>query len=195
MSVIDRAKNIILTPKTEWDKVAAETPNIPDIFTGYVLPLALIPTIASLIGFGFVGVLGYSSFALGIAHAVREIIVAFLAVYVGAYVIDFLAPNFSSDKNLGRAIQLVAYSFTPGWVAGIFYIIPGLMLLVLLGSLYGLYILYVGISPMMKTPQDKVGGYFVLSLIAMIIVYLVIGAVVRWIVFAIFGLGSTAMAG
>ncbi len=195
MSVIDRAKNIILTPKTEWEKVAAETPNVPGILTGYVLPLALVPTIASLIGFGFVGVAGTASLATGLARAIQEIIVAFLAVYVGAYVIAFLAPNFSSDKDLGRAVQLVAYSFTPAWVAGIFYVIPGLTLLVLLGSLYGLYILYIGIAPMMKTPQDKVGGYFVLSLIAMIIVYLVIGALVGLIVFAIFGIGSTGMMG
>ncbi len=42
MNLVERAKNIIVTPKTEWEAVAAEEPNIQQILLGYVLPLALI---------------------------------------------------------------------------------------------------------------------------------------------------------
>ena len=49
MNLIDRAKNIIISPKTEWDVVANEEPNIQQIITGYVFPLAIIPAIALLI--------------------------------------------------------------------------------------------------------------------------------------------------
>ena len=40
MNLIERAKNILLTPNKEWDVVNGEEPNIPGIITGYVLPLA-----------------------------------------------------------------------------------------------------------------------------------------------------------
>ncbi len=48
MNLVERAKNIIITPKTEWDVIAKEEPNIQQILFGYVLPLALIPTIAAI---------------------------------------------------------------------------------------------------------------------------------------------------
>jgi len=38
MNIVERAKSIILTPKTEWLVVAAEEPNIRQIVTEYVLP-------------------------------------------------------------------------------------------------------------------------------------------------------------
>ena len=59
MNLIDRAKNIITSPKTEWDVVANEEPNIQQIITGYVFPLALLPAIAMVIGWGVIGIMGF----------------------------------------------------------------------------------------------------------------------------------------
>ena len=55
-------------------------------------------------------------------------------------------------------------------------IFPPLGVLGLLG-LYSLYVLYVGATPMMGVPQDKAAGYVVITIVAAIIVYFVIGAV------------------
>ena len=72
---------------------------------------------------------------------------------------------------------------TPGWVAGILYIIPGLWVLGILAGLYGLYVLYLGFdTPMMETPKDKIPGY----LIASVLVILVLSVVFNWIVKGIF---------
>ena len=56
MRLIDRAKNIIVTPKTEWDVIAAETTPPAALVTGYVLPLAAVAAIAGFIGMCFVGI-------------------------------------------------------------------------------------------------------------------------------------------
>ncbi|MCK7489475.1 MAG: YIP1 family protein [Anaerotruncus sp.] len=66
------------------------------------------------------------------------------AVYLFALIINELAPSFASAKNMTSALKLAVYSMTPGWVAGILYIIPGLWALGVLASLYGLFILYLG---------------------------------------------------
>ena len=42
MSLIDRAKNILLTPKTEWPVIAAEPATAQGLFTGYAAILALL---------------------------------------------------------------------------------------------------------------------------------------------------------
>ncbi len=190
MNIVDRAKNIIITPKTEWLTIAGEEPNIGQIFTGYVLPLALIPTIASIIGWGVVGsgVFG-ASIMFGVGKGVIELVLAFASVYIASFVIDLLAPNFGSQKSLGRAVQLVAYSFTPVWIGGILNIIPLLGWLGALFGLYGLYLLYLGLPHTMKTPTDKVVVYLIVSVIVIFVVWGVLTAILTGIVFAIFGLG------
>jgi hypothetical protein len=190
MNLVDRARNIIVSPKTEWDVVAGEEPNIQQIIVGYVIPLALIPAIAVILGWGLFGVLGYKSFTYGIALGLVQLLNAIIGVFLAAFVIDALATSFGSQKNLGRAVQLVAFSMTPAWLGGILSIFPAIGWLGTLFGLYGLYILYLGVTPLMKTPQDKSVGYVIVSIIVVIIVYFVLAAILTTIMFAIFGLSA-----
>jgi hypothetical protein len=86
-----------------------------------------------------------------------------------ALVINGVAPKFASRKNLTNAFKLVAYSWTPTWLAGILLLLPSLSWLVNLASLYGLYLLYHGLPILMETPKEKVTVYF-LSAVALSIV-------------------------
>jgi hypothetical protein len=117
-----------------------------------------------------------------------QMINAFLSVLIAGFVIDALAPNFGSQKNMGRAVQLVAYSMTPIWVAGILNIFPALSWLAGLIGLYGLFLMYLGLAPLMKTAEDKKVGYLVVSIIILIVVYFVIAAILTAILMAVFGL-------
>src|SRR5690606_19540543 len=62
MGLVDRAKNIIVTPRTEWSVIAAEGGTVGDIYRNYVVPLALIPAICSFVGMSVLG------FSLGADH-------------------------------------------------------------------------------------------------------------------------------
>ncbi len=190
MSLIDRAKNSMLSPKPEWEAVANEEANVQQILVSYVLPLALIPTVAVIIGWGVIGVWGFTSFNYGIAVGLVQLLNAFIAVLLTAFVIDALAPSFGSQKNYGKALQLVAYSMTPVWVAGILNIIPSIGWLGSLIGLYGLFLLYLGITPMMKTPEDKRVGYLIVSIIILLVVYFIVAAILTAILFAVFGLSA-----
>jgi len=190
MDIVERAKNIIMTPKKEWLVIAAEEPNTAQIFKGYVLPLALIQAIACTIGLGVIGRGMMSSFSRGIAMGLIQFIVAFVGVYISAYVIAYLAPRFGSQQDMGRAVQLVAYSFTPAWVAGILSIVPALGVLVLVGGIYGLYLMYLGLPHTMRTPQNKVIGYLVVSIIALIVTYWIISLLLTSIILSVFGLSA-----
>ncbi len=188
MNLIDRAKKIIMSPKTEWDVVTNEEPNIQQIITGYVFPLAVLPAIAMVIGWGVIGMMGFKSFNYGIAMALVQLLNAVFSVFIAAFVIDALAPSFGSQKNLGRALQLIAYSMTPVWVGGILNIIPAISWLGSLFGLYGLYLLYIGLSPVMKTSEEKKLGYVIVSIVVLIVVYFVIAAILTAILFSVFGL-------
>src|SRR5690606_32667784 len=110
------------------------------------------------------------------------------SVFLTAFVVDALAPSFNSEKNFGRSFQLVAYSYTAGWVGGLFQILPVIAFLGTILSLYGLYILYLGMPKLKGTPADKHIGYFVVTIIVLIAVYIVIGLIITAIFQPMFGL-------
>ncbi|MFQ5453495.1 MAG: Yip1 family protein [Candidatus Zixiibacteriota bacterium] len=190
MNIIQRAKSIILKPKLEWETIASEEPNVAQLFTGYVIPLALIPAAATVIGLIVFSGGIITSFNWVILTGVIQFVATVVGVYITAFVVDALAQHFESQKNIGRATQLVAYSFTPAWVAGVCNIIPFLGWVAIIGSIYGIYILFLGFPPLMKTPKDKVPIYLIITMVILIIVYFIIGAVLSSLLFASLGLNA-----
>ena len=150
--LIARVKAILLTPRTEWEIIANEPADAGALFTRYVAILALIPAIAGFVGSVLIG--RYSSFMSGLLGAVVSYLLTFVVVFVVAYIIDALAPTFGARKGFSNALKLAVYSYTPVWLAGIFLLIPGLSFLTILG-LYGLYLLWLGLAPLMGAPFDK----------------------------------------
>ena len=192
MNLIDRAKNIIVSPNKEWDVISNEPPNTSAIITGYVLPLAGAAAVAAFIGYGLIGynVLGFrvAGTNWGLYQALNVLVMALCSVFIGAAVIDALAPSFGSEKNMGRSVQLVAYSYTPAWIGGLLAILPAIAIIGALAGIYGLYLLYIGMPKMKKTPADKHVSYFVVSLIVLIVIYFIIGLIMSRLIMPAMGL-------
>lgn len=184
MSLMARAKNIILQPKTEWPVIDTEQTSTGALYTGYIIPLALIGPVAQIIGWSVFGMsLPFvGTFRIPIGYAVRTAVITYVAslisVFVLALIIDALAPTFGGQKNQMQALKVAAYSSTAAWVAGIFGIFPALAILGLLG-LYSLYLLYLGLPVLMKAPEDKAMGYTVVVIICAIVLWIIIAAVTR----------------
>lgn len=192
---VQRVINIITKPKQEFGVIANETPDTQKLLMSYAIPLMLIPAIAQVIGYGligyrvsmgFLGSYSVKSWKWGLSTGITTFITGIISIYVVALIIDLLASSFNSEKNFGKSFQLVVYSWTPMWVAGIFYIIPSLGIIPALAGIYGLVLLYMGIAPLKKTPADKVTVYFIVSLIVAIAVFIVVGLVIGLIATAIY---------
>jgi Yip1 domain len=179
MNVVARAKAILMTPKQEWAAIDAEPLSVSKLLAGYVLPLAAIGPIARFIGFSIFGIGGILRISIGsgISTAITSFVLAVIGVFVLAWVINALAPTFGATQNMSQAIKLSAYSMTAAWLAGIFYILPLLAILVLIGSLYSFYLFFVGLPVLMKVPADKVVVYVVVIFVCTVILYWLIGMV------------------
>lgn len=189
--LVERAKNMILKPKEEWPVVAAETPDVSGITIGYAVPLILISALCTMIGYGLIGVPGLGSigFEYGIAQALVAVIQGLVGLFLAAGVIKVLGPTFESTDDFGRAFQVVAYSYTPIWVAGILMLLPVLGgIAMLAGLVYSIYLFYTGLSPVMGTPPNRVIAYMIVAAIVMIVVSIVLGIILTPIIFGIFGL-------
>jgi Yip1-like protein len=180
MNLVDRAKNLIVTPKTEWSAIDAESHTVQGLYTGYVMILAAIPAIAtfigtSLVGVGFLGTTYRVPITAGVAQMILSYVLSLGVVYVVALIIDALAPNFGGQKNFMQAFKVAAFAPTASWLAGIFSIIPVLSILGIVG-LYSLYLLYLGLPRLMKAPEDKAIPYTVVVIIVVIVLFIVVFA-------------------
>ena len=51
-------------------------------------------------------------------------------------------------------------------------------LVVLAGGIYSIYLFYLGLPVLMKTPPDKVVAYMIVAAVVIFVIYIVIGAIV-----------------
>lgn len=182
--LIGRVKAILLTPKTEWPIIAGETATTVDLYTGYILLLAAVPAICQFLK---LGVFGYSLPFLGTMHigmgwalgtAIQSYVASLVGVFIVALIVNALAPTFGGQKDSVQALKVVAYAYTAGWVAGIGMLLPALgMLFAIAGIVYGVYLLYLGLPPLMKCPQEKATAYAVVTIVTAIVVSIVLSAV------------------
>lgn len=188
MNLVERAKNILVSPAKEWEVIKTEQTTVNQLIMSYVLLLAAIPAVAGFIGYTVFGVSwGLGSFQLpfdlGIKWAIVTYVLSIVGVFIIAYIMDMLAPSFGSTKDLVTSMKVVVYSFTASWIGGIFQIFPALSIIAALAGIYSLVLLYQGIKIVKQVPQDKLVGYFVTVIIAFIVVYFITGWIVSSLTF------------
>jgi hypothetical protein len=184
MNLVERAKNIILTPAKEWDVIKGENLTIADMFMKYAVILAAIPAVAGFIGWVVIGQSfgGFGTFRWPVSNALVWALLSYVlslgGVFLLAFIIDALAPTFGCQKNLVAAVKIAVFSYTPAWIAGILNIIPALSVLAIIASIYALFLLYLGMQKIKEPAQDKLVPYFAVSLVALIVIYWLVGFIV-----------------
>jgi Yip1 domain len=193
--LIDRVRDLLMKPKEEWVVIDAEPATVSGLFTSYVMILSAIPAIFTALGlFLFVPrsavAIGGISISYGltttsiIVSAVVQYILGLVSVYIIALIIDGLAPTFGGTKDQLKSMKVAAYYPTAMWVACLLLIIPGIGLLgMLIGAIYSLYLLYLGLPILMKVPAEKLLGYFIAVLVVALVVLGVINMISTRIVY------------
>jgi len=182
MNLVSRITNITLRPKEEWPVIAEEKETVQSLYTNVILLLAAIGPVCSALnsmvfGHAWLGARYRPAFGMIIVGLVVGYVLALLGVFIVSFIVHKLAPNFNSEGDLPQAMKLVTYSYVPVWVAGVLNIIPFLGVLTFFVGLYGLYLAYLGLPVMMKTPQDKVAIYLIVVVVVSIVVSVIMGTI------------------
>jgi hypothetical protein len=186
--LLERAKNILLAPKTEWPVIEAEPTTPAQLYTSYVMPLAAFAAAISLVHMSIIGVrLPFSSairmpFTSGLTTALLTFGFGLGGLFVVALIINGLASYFGGTPDQRQALKVAAYAFTPAWLATVFSLLPTMStVLQLAAGIYGIYLLALGLPVLMKSPKDRAPGYtatVVLSTILLCVAFGIISAAV-----------------
>ncbi len=164
MPFLARLQGILLDPKREWPRIAAEPATLPGLYSGWIMVLAAIGPLVLLAGSG-----------IAVRVAVLFYVNALVGAAVIALVIDLIAPSFGGTKDYVAALKLTAYSSTAMWVAQITLLVPAAgALVVLAATIYTLYTLFLGAPVLGKCAPDKALAFTVVVLLcAMVLGYLI----------------------
>jgi len=177
MQLLIRVKNMLVSPKTEWLVIAGESSDVKTVYLHYVMILAAIPPLCRFLA----TTLFFRNFginpAIGLEAALLRYLVSLATVYVVALIASKLAPIFAGRDDMAQAVKLIAYSATAAWLGGIFLLLPIFVVLTAVMALYSLYLLYVGVAPIMHVPPERVVPYTVAMIMAVIVVLFVMSLV------------------
>ena len=152
-----RITAILLTPWAEWPRIAQEHSDIAELYLRYILPLAAIPPLCKLLGWALL--YSYLDFGSALVAALVAYGLSLAGIAALALIAGRLAPRFDGQLDIGQAFKLIAYAATPGWIGGVFRLVPGLAVLSMLMSLYSVYLIYAGAQAMLAVPEDRTLGF------------------------------------
>jgi hypothetical protein len=142
--IFARARNILLTPSTEWPVIATEPSSSSAIYVRYVAPLVAIGVIATFLGqtlvgtsAGPLGMVRVGIFA-GLMHAILLFGLSFLQVFLISWLVDALAPSFGGQPNSLAALKVTAIAHARVG-RRVLNVVPVLGVIGVLAALYGLY--------------------------------------------------------
>lgn len=159
-------KAMMLSPRTEWARIAGESTPVSQIYTRFVVPLACLGAVMALVHVSIVGTSEPSVGTLrapmwsGLIAAAVAFVCGLLGICLVSAIIEVLAPSFGAVRERRSCVALATYSSTPVWIATVFVPLPTVWpILQLLAVSYHTYLLYLGLRVLLHAPRDRVLGY------------------------------------
>lgn len=180
MSIATNTAQLVFTPRSAWDSIARETTSTLKVLLLHTVPLSLIPAICWYYG---VTTQGWSIsgdvMRLTAESALPMCVLFFFAMVFGVlflgYMVYWMSDTYGEKAGLSPAVGLISYTATPFFLAGVMGLYPVLWLDILLGvviATWCIYLLYLGVSPMMKVSRERgflfASAVFAVALVAFV---------------------------
>ena len=157
MSLPRRVARLLTDPGQEWPIIAREETDPGRLYQTHIAILAAIPALSILTGLAISGgrYLGAAGIVTAMTAAMVSYAMALALPFAASIALTTFAPKFKSDGSMTEALKLTAYSLTPFWLSGVFYVFVRLSPLVVTGGLYAVYLFFIGAPPVMGTPLEQ----------------------------------------
>ena len=165
-TLLNRIYNILIHPKDEWLAIKDEPATHREIFK-YAASLAAIPPLAAMAGsILFNRNIRESALAFSISSLMMTNMIWYgmyiLNVVITGMIIAAILSTADSRWSGLRGFTIAAYSFTPLSLAGFSAVMPYLGWTLYPAILYGIYLIYLGITRLAEIPKKK-AAWFALS--------------------------------
>ena len=161
--LIARIKEVILNPKSFWEKQKESAESHRQMLTGYFLPLLVIIAIAVFLGEFFRSSHFYIGYAL--LKAVREIVLFILQYFIAVFFTNELLKTFGGEKNIQVSRKLILFSITPFLLVSMVTGLIQFLYVVDILGVYSFYLFWMGAKELVELPEQKKGSYILITIV------------------------------
>ena len=182
MQTLRRIARVIFRPGTEWSAIAVETTTPWTLLRRYVLPMALLAPIATVVGMKnfdrtWHPVHGYLVPPDRILAAGAATFVAIVgSILLLAAVFAAIAPMFGARRDYPAALKVAAYGATPVMIAGATLLLPVMAIVGLVGLCHSLYLFWLGASRVLGVPAGSAAEFVGISMVLLVLCSMLAGA-------------------
>ena len=182
METLRRIVYLIFRPTAEWDLIAREQTSVDALLRSYILPLALLAPIATVIGMKTFdrewdpahGYLVPADQILAAGAATFFAIVG--SIFVLAAIFAIIAPMFGATRDYLAALKVATYGAIPLMLAGATLLLPVMAIVGLVGLCHTLYLFWLGARRVLNVPAGAGTEFVGISLVVLTFLSVLVGA-------------------
>jgi len=142
---------LLFYPRAEWDEIARESIRVDTLVRSYILPLSLIPPIATVIGMktfdaSWNPAAGYQVppdeiYAAGMATLFGSI----GSIFLLAAIFRLIAPMYGSSRDFVAALKVATFGAIPVLLAGALLVVPIFVIVSVVALCHTLFLYWLGV--------------------------------------------------
>lgn len=175
---------MIFRPDAEWDVIANESTTVGSLLLRYIVPLCLLPSVATVIGIVYFGA-GWNAqhgYAQPVDRALATGVANFLflacSILLLALILHWLARlERSTRKSYTHALQVATYGAIPVLLAGAFLVLPVMVMLTLVAGMHSLFLYNGGLRKILGVGASEAPMLLSVAMVGFGLAAMALGAI------------------
>ena len=169
--VVRRVLTLILTPSQAWDEIASEPPSVDLLIRRYIVPLALLAPIATVIGMktfdaSWDPAHGYLVPPDRIwAAGATTLFATIVSIFGLAAIFVLIAPMYGSSRHYPSALKVATYGAVPVLVAGATLVLPVMAMVSVVALCHTTFNYWIGVRRVLAVPEEARTEFVGISLV------------------------------
>jgi hypothetical protein len=176
--LFNRIRFFITSPVKAWSIIKDEDRSRKKVEWNFLFPLLALVSLSA-----FAGKLIFTHSGLSILYplliALNYFLIFYLTILLSSWILTEISITFTPNKDFGANFKLLCYSFAPLMVSMVITRLFSTLVFLNIFGLYGVYLMWVGISVLIDIDPVYRLRYFIVSMFSSLFVYLTLGWVIR----------------
>lgn len=161
--LLKKLKALLTSPEEGWKMIKSANYSRQEVLGYFLIPLLFLANLSNIY------IAGRQSLQVAFTPS-QLFFIAFssaaISIFVSAWLIAAIAPRFSGESSFDKTISLVAFSYTPVYLASMLASLHEVFQIFNLAAMvYMIFLFHRGIGVVLSVPDFKRTGFTVVSLI------------------------------
>ncbi len=165
-----RIKGMLLSPSLEFEAIAARPSSINELVLRYLIPLALLTPLATMVGMNQFDLAWDSNhgyrvakvkiFNVGVANFAFEIVTVMLIGFIFFLLMTANRPR----RNFVQAMNVAVYGSIPLMLSGILLFIPMNVVISMAAMIHSFILFWIGVQKVMQVDEQNASVFVAVSM-------------------------------